>query len=98
MPMSSSDQMSMNVRLTFDRERFYLDLGDLEQLTEQMIARGPVAEWQKIFATMRETGIAGVEVNGQDYVIHFKNGETVATSVLTDEQEAAAAEFYGWEV
>jgi site-specific DNA recombinase len=89
---------SMNVRLTFDRERFYLDLGNLEQLTEQMIARGPVAEWQKTFATMHETRIAGVEVNGQDYLIHFKNGETVATSVLTDEQEAAAAEFYGWEV
>lgn len=89
---------SMNVRLTFDRERFYLDLGNLEQLTEQMIARGPAAEWQKTFATMHETGIAGVEVNGQDYLIHLKNGETVATSVLTEDQEAAAAGFYGWEV
>jgi site-specific DNA recombinase len=51
---------SMNVRLTFDRERFYLDLGDLFKLTEQMNASGPVADWQDVLAAMADSGIQGV--------------------------------------
>jgi site-specific DNA recombinase len=53
---------SMGVRLTFDREQFYLDLGDLDTLTDQMNASGPAAYWQEVFAAMTERGIAGVTV------------------------------------
>jgi site-specific DNA recombinase len=82
---------SMNVRLTFDRERFYLDVGDVYTLTEQMTARGPVAEWQKVFDHMRDNGIQGVTVGTDGSIAITPKG-------LTDEEEAAAAEFYGWEV
>ncbi|AGK87964.1 integrase [Mycobacterium phage Severus] len=55
---------SMNIQLTFDRERFYLDLGDIVQLTEQFDPQGPVAQWQGLLAAMQAEGIAGVEIRG----------------------------------
>jgi site-specific DNA recombinase len=81
----------MNVRLTFDRERFYLDLGDLYTLTEQLNASGAVTEWQKVFDYMQDNGIQGVTIGANGAVVITPKG-------LTDEEEAAAAEFYGWEV
>ncbi|OBL00876.1 hypothetical protein A5646_20520 [Mycobacterium sp. 1245499.0] len=52
----------MNVRLEFDQGRLQFDLGDIFALTEQMIATGPVAEWQQVLTAMQDNGIAGVEV------------------------------------
>jgi len=80
---------SMNVRLTFDRERFYLDLGDISKLTEQLEASGAVAEWQEIFAAMSANDIQGITI-GTDGSI------SITPKGLSDEDEAAAAEFYGW--
>lgn len=53
---------SMNVRLTFDRQRFYLDLGDVFGLTEQLNASGPVVGWQELLTAMSESGIRGMTV------------------------------------
>lgn len=40
-----------------------LDLGDLETLTQQMNATGPVAGWQELMKAMQENGIAVVEMH-----------------------------------
>jgi site-specific DNA recombinase len=93
---------SMSVRLTFDREKFYLDLGDLFELTQQMNARGPVADWQQILTAMRDNDIAGMEMAGDIITYTHRSGATYTEAVdqyleaLTPEQEAQAAEFYGW--
>jgi site-specific DNA recombinase len=57
---------SMGVRLTFDREKFYLDLGDLFELTRHLKASGPVADWQQVLTVMRDSEIAGIEMDGND--------------------------------
>ncbi len=67
---------SMNIRMDFkcstgsngrvEVDRVNLDLGDLLELTQQMNASGPVAEWQEILNAMRDNGIAGIEINGED--------------------------------
>lgn len=66
---------SMNVRLTFDRERFYLDLGDLETLTQQTNASRSAAEWRKLFDATQGSGIAGVEITRDEILIY--TGESI---------------------
>ncbi|GBG36845.1 recombinase family protein [Mycobacterium montefiorense] len=53
---------SMNVRLDVTRDQLRLDLGDIHQLTEHMQPRGAVANWQQLFAAMRERGIQGMTI------------------------------------
>ena len=72
-------------------DRVNLDLGDLQTLTKQLDASGPVAEWQKVFAAMSANDIQGITI-GTDGTI------SITPKGLSDEEEAAAAEFYGWEV
>jgi hypothetical protein len=43
--------------------------GDLFQLTEQMNATGPVVGWQEVLNAMRDNGIAGVRMDGDDLEI-----------------------------
>jgi site-specific DNA recombinase len=62
----------MNIRLDFDREQVHLDLGDLFQLTQQLVPSGPVAEWQEILNAMRDSGVAGAEINGEDIHLTLK--------------------------
>ncbi|BBY06028.1 integrase [Mycobacterium noviomagense] len=74
---------SMNVRLEFDHEGVNLILGDVYKLTEQMNASGqPVAGWQELLTAMRDNGIAGMEVNGDDIVFHHASGLTVSADEL----------------
>ena len=54
-----------------------------------------------VLATMRESGIAGIEIEPGKYVdtftVHPVGGDDpVEVHTLTDEGEAEAAEFYGW--
>jgi hypothetical protein len=55
-----------------------------------------------VLATMRESGIAGIEIESGKYAdtftVHPVDGDPVEVQTLTDEGEAQAAEFYGWEV
>lgn len=45
-------------------------LGDLGTLTQQMNARGPAADWQRVFAAMAEDGIRGVDLgSGEPEII-----------------------------
>jgi site-specific DNA recombinase len=64
----------MNVRLEFEPGQFRLDLGDLETMTQQMVARGTAARWQELFDVMRESGIQGMTV-GRDGEIEFTPAE-----------------------
>lgn len=57
---------SMNVRLEFSGRDVSLDLGDVFKLTEQLNASGPVADWQQVLTAMRDNGIAGIEIDGDD--------------------------------
>ena len=91
---------SMNVRMDFWRStgtdgkvvnRVNLDIGDLETLTKQLDGSGPVAEWQEVFAVMSANDIQGITI-GTDGTI------AITPKGLSDQEEAAAAEFYGWEV
>jgi hypothetical protein len=55
----------------------------------------------ELFAEMTEAGVAGMETwpperYTQTMVVHPVDGEPRVVHVLTDEGEAAAAEFYGW--
>ncbi|WP_373234082.1 recombinase family protein [Mycobacterium marinum] len=61
---------SMNVRLGFGPGELHLDLGDIFGLTQQMNARGPVADWQRILTDMRDNDIDGIEIRGDDIKIH----------------------------
>lgn len=63
---------SMNVRLDFDRDQVRLDLGDLFELTQQMNASGPVAEWQEILTTMRDNGVQGLTTGSDGSVLTSK--------------------------
>lgn len=63
------------VRLIFDG-RYNLDLGDVETMTKQLQPAGAIAEYQRMFAAMTESGIAGTEINGDDVVIHYRDGTT----------------------
>ena len=49
-----------------------LDLGDLFELTRQMNAGGPVAEWQAVLNAMRDKGVAAIEINGEDIHLILK--------------------------
>jgi len=82
---------SMGIRIEFAGRNTSLDLGDIFALTEQMNASGPVADWQEVFAAMSANDIQGITI-GTDGAIAF------TPKGLSDEEEAAAAEFYGWEV
>lgn len=64
----------MNVRLEFEPGEYRLDLGDLETMTQQMVARGTVANWQDLFDAMRESGIQGMTV-GLDGEVEFTPAE-----------------------
>lgn len=74
----------MNVRLDFGPGEYWhegerhipmrIDLGDLQTMTQQLVAAGPAAEWQKIFAHMRENGIQGMTV-GRDGEVEFTPAE-----------------------
>ena len=73
---------SMNIRMGFwcstgsngrvDVDRVNLDLGDLFELTRQMNAGGPVAEWQAVLNAMRDKGVAAIEINGEDIHLILK--------------------------
>jgi site-specific DNA recombinase len=82
---------SMNVRLEFNGKNVHLILGDVFKLTEHLNASGPVVEWQKVLTAMRDNEVQGITV-GTDATI------AITPKGLSDEEEAAAAEFYGWEV
>lgn len=82
---------SMNVRLEFDRKGVHLELGDIFALTQQMNAAGSIVGYQELLKAMSESGIQGMTVGPDGEVQLTPNG-------LTEDQEAAAAEFYGWEV
>jgi site-specific DNA recombinase len=62
---------SMNIRLDFeytpgaDTPGMNLDLGDLFELTQQMNASGPVADWQEVLNAMQHNGVVGIEINGE---------------------------------
>lgn len=66
----------MNVRLDFKCstgsngravvDRAALDLGDIYELTRQLVPAGPVAGWQAVMAAMREQRIGGIEIRGDD--------------------------------
>ena len=92
---------SMGIRLEFEGDHTRLDLGDIFAMTEQMNASGPVADWQKVLTAMRDNDIAGMEITGDGGVTYtHRTGLTYTEGVddyeLTPEQEAQAAEFYGW--
>lgn len=57
---------SMGVRLEFEQGRLRLDLGDIETLTQQMVAGGAAAAWADVFTAMGEAGIAGIEITGDE--------------------------------
>jgi site-specific DNA recombinase len=57
---------SMKIRLEFLQGQMHLDLGDIFGLTEHMDARGPVVMWQQILNAVRDNGIAGVEMTGDE--------------------------------
>jgi site-specific DNA recombinase len=59
----------MGVRLEFVGRYVNLILGELFKMTEQMNAQGPIVGWQEVLITMRNNGIAGIEVDGDDYQI-----------------------------
>jgi hypothetical protein len=59
----------MNVRLEFVGRDVNLILGDLFHLAEQMNAAGPVVGWQEVLNAMRDNGIAGVRIDGDDLEI-----------------------------
>lgn len=71
------------VRVTFDHGQYRLDLGDVDTMTKQLKPAGAVAQWQQNFATMTESGIAGIEIltNGE-MIFHHKSGATVSSSEL----------------
>ncbi len=92
---------SMGVRIEFAGRDTSLDLGDIFALTEQMNASGPVADWQKVLTAMRDNDIAGMEITGDGGVTYTHRTRLTYTEgvddyELTPEQEAQAAEFYGW--
>lgn len=64
---------AMNVRLEFDRERFYPDLGDLFELTSELEARGSVARWQGLLTAMQLAGIAGIEIDGDRVALTMRD-------------------------
>ncbi len=75
---------SMNVRLEFDQRGLRLDLGDLETLTQQMVASGSVAGWQQIFTAMRDGGIAGMEIFGDEIEFTSAKGQRLREPLGTD--------------
>jgi hypothetical protein len=81
----------MNVRLEFNGKNVHLILGDVFRLTEHLNASGPVVEWQRVLTAMRDNEVQGITVGTDDTIAITPKG-------LSDEEEAAAAEFYGWEV
>lgn len=64
------------IRLEFGNGQIRLDLGNLFELTEQMIPSGPVVGWQNLLTTMSESGVRGVTM-GADGSLVFEgpNGE-----------------------
>ncbi len=94
---------SNGIRFDFNGEkRAHLSMGVLDELLKQL-APGPTAKtWQEGFADMREAGIAGYEVLSDDLVrVHLSDGRDFLMDLtpheLTPEEEAQAAEFYGWD-
>lgn len=73
---------SMNVRLDFSGKNVHLTLGDVFQLTKQMNASGSVVEYQAVLNAMRDNGIAGIEVDGQDIQFHHESGLTLSADEL----------------
>jgi site-specific DNA recombinase len=57
---------SMGVRIEFAGRNTSLDLGDILKLTEHLKAAGPATDWLALFEVMRDNGIAGIEVDGED--------------------------------
>ncbi|MCV7299771.1 recombinase family protein [Mycobacterium barrassiae] len=66
---------TMNVRAEFGRGGINLDLGDLSTLTQQLNASGPVAQWQEVFRTMGENGVAGIELSDDGVVLVSPDGQ-----------------------
>lgn len=64
---------SMNIRLEFEHGQMSLDLGDIVGLTQGMLVRGPVTEWQQILTAMHDSNIAGIEMTGDDMVFTPKD-------------------------
>ena len=94
---------SNDIRFEFNGEkRAHLGMGALDELLKQL-APGPTAtKWQESFAEMGEAGIAGYEFFSDDLVrVHMSDGREFLMDLkpheLTPEEEARAAEFYGWD-
>lgn len=68
----------MKIRLEFDHEQVRLDLGDLFELTQQMNASGPAAEWQQVLNAMQDNGVAGIEINGEEIHLTLKSGQNLS--------------------
>jgi site-specific DNA recombinase len=80
----------------------HLDMGALDELLKQLAPGATARKWQEGFADMREAGIAGYEIHSDDLVtVHMKDGQQFFVDLkpheLTPEEEALAAEFYGWD-
>jgi len=93
---------SMGVRVEFDREQKRFDFGDIEALTERTTGGRGAAAYKEFFAGLRGIGVRGMETwppdrYTQTTVVTLVEGEPEVIHMLTDEGEAAAAEFYGWD-
>ena len=52
-------------------------------LTKQMNASGSVVEYQAILNAMRDNGIGGIEIDGQDIQFHHESGLTLSADELS---------------
>jgi site-specific DNA recombinase len=75
---------SAGVRVEFDREQIRIDLGDLETMLRELHAGQSAMQQQEMFKTMKENGIAGIELLKGDAIFHSTDGRTVRMSELED--------------
>jgi site-specific DNA recombinase len=94
---------SNGIRFHFDGEKkIQLEMGTLEELLKQLAPGETARRMREGFVEMGEVGIAGYEFHGLDEVtVHLEDGQQFVVDLkpheLTPEEEALAAEFYGWD-
>lgn len=95
---------SMGVRLGYSYSadgsgpHLNLEPGDLETLTQQLEASGPAAALRETFEAMKESGIAGMELQTGEVIVHRTDGQTYRfdTSEFRLDREANAFETKGF--